>query len=601
MTRLMVICLAVAACGSPTTSPAPSPTPSTLPTPSTSSTLPTTQTPAPATSSSPRPAGGLVLRVDVSGDVDVGVWPDASYYDDGTVITPGDVGEVVVRRLTASGLAELLRTVEISGLLDRPRQFVALLPGAGLNSYTVDVVLPGRAPVRAMAAVNAEVTDDAARFVQLAHDLADPVGSLPAASWADVDPEPFVPTQVRVGTVIEEVAGASYPVDIADIDWPLAQPFDGLGDVLDEVPGYTKRCAVLAVADVDAIRAAFADSGVSPERDPVQSTTLGFGSGRTIRFEFVDLLPDGVPGCDVPPDGPPWWAASGEIAYVEGRSGALRLLNLSDGTDERLAEGEGPAWAPNGDRIALIRPKSDGLPELWLLDVVSGQERRLVEEPAVGAVWSPTGDALAVNRSPIDLGDTWYVGADGTGLRQLADGGDATWSPDGRLLAIVTAPGAAPIVTLVDLATGRLTELAEGTSPAWTDEARPRVAFVQWGSGQVALVDPVTRVVVHLTALEAPAAYLVRVPSPNPPGWALAFVSGGKPWVLDEIDGVARPLSVGAIVDGALSASPDGTWFAVVGRDGDASDLYVVRADGDGWFRLTEAVDVREAAWRPSL
>ena len=188
MTPFVMICLALAACASPTTSPAPLPTPSTLP---------TVPTPAPVTSSSPRPAGGLVLRVDISGHVDVAAWPDASYYDDGTVITPGEVGEVVVRRLTASGLAELLRGAEASGLFDRPRQFVALLPGAGFTQYAVDVMLPGRSPVRAMAAINAEVTDDTARFVALAHDLADPVGSLPLSAWADPSPQPFVPALVH--------------------------------------------------------------------------------------------------------------------------------------------------------------------------------------------------------------------------------------------------------------------------------------------------------------------------------------------------------------------------------------------------------------------
>ena len=118
----------------------------------------------------------------------------------------------------------------------------------------------------------------------------------------------------------------------------------------------------------------------------------------------------------------------------------------------------------------------------------------------------------AVNRSPIDLGDTSYVASDGSGLRQLAAGGDASWSSDGRSLAIVTG-SAVPIVTLVEIATGRLTQLAEGTSPTWTGEARPRVAFVEWGTGQVALVDPVIWGVEVLTALEAPATHLVRAGS----------------------------------------------------------------------------------------
>ena len=91
----------------------------------------------------------------------------------------------------------------------------------------------------------------------------------------------------------------------------------------------------------------------------------------------------------------------------------------------------------------------------------------------------------------------------------------------------------------------------------------------------------------------------IHMAVPNAPGWALAFVSGGRPWVLDGVDTVARPLSVGALVDGALSASPDGRSFASVARNGDTSNLYVVRADGDGWSRLTDGGDVTEAAWRP--
>jgi len=291
-------------------------------------------------------------------------------------------------------------------------------------------------------------------------------------------------------------------------------------------------------------------------------------------------------------------APAGEIAYVRGETGVLYLRNLADGTDKRLATGEAPAWAPDGVRLAFVRPTSGGLPDLWLLDVESGKERRLVNE-AVGAVWSPTGDTLAVNRSPIDLGDTWRVNPDGTGLRQLATGDDAAWSPDGRSLVIVTG-SAVPMVALVGLATGHLTPLAEGTSPTWTGEARPRIAYIEWGTGQVALVDPLTRVVERLTALEAPAAHLVRVPAPTPPGWALAFVSGGRPWVLDSIQGVARSLSVGAVVDGPISASPDGTWYAVVGSNADGSDLYIVRADGEGWLPLTNEGDVTTVAWRPS-
>ena len=279
--------LVVVACASSAVSPAPHPTPSVPPT------APASRA---ADSPSPRPTARLVLRVDIR-DEGAAVWPTASYYDDGRVLMPGAVGEVVVRRLTTSGLVDVLRSVELSGLFDRPRQFVALDPNRGLTYYMVDLALRAQSPVRVRAAINAEVTGDAAQFVQLASDLADPVGSLPPSAWSDIDPVPFIAAVVRLGTVIEEADGAPMPVDIGDVRWPLQQPFDRLGEVLWEVPGAIGRCAVLSAPDVDAIRAAFAAAGAVAELDPVGTIALRYGSDRTIRFEFVDLLPDGAPGC----------------------------------------------------------------------------------------------------------------------------------------------------------------------------------------------------------------------------------------------------------------------------------------------------------------
>ena len=540
--------------------------------------------------------GRLLLRAHVVADVDVQVWPRASYYSDGTVITPGDVGHLVVRRLTPSALEALLARVHASGLLDRDRHFMALLPNRGLDSYRVEDYTSPAATVLMTASVNARPTADIARFINLAHQLLDPVGSLPTDAWAQPDPTPYEASFVRVRVMVDRVPRANpSEVDLSAVRWPLATPFDALGEIQRQAGDTTYRCAILGASEAEALGQAFAAAGMLTDR--IWATTFQARSGDTqeVRFEFVGLLPDGAPGCRDETAGASDWPDGTEIAYVA--AGRIRVLDPSTGRNVVIASGARPAWSPDGRTLAFVRGGASNPGDLWLLDLASGTSRRVVPG-GVAAAWSPTGALLAVNRSPIDLGETWLVGPDGTGLRRLSDGDDAAWSPDGRQVALVTGT-ARPEVVVVDIATGKVKRLGEGTSPVWTGEDTPRVAYLAWGTDRLVVTDPTTVRADSSTRIPPGATSLEVVPAPSAPGWALAFIAGGQAWLVDRPGDTPRALTVDATVE-SFSASLDGTILAAVTRTGTRRDLCLVWTSGDGWFQLTDTGTVTDAAWRPT-
>jgi Tol biopolymer transport system component/DNA-binding winged helix-turn-helix (wHTH) protein len=174
-----------------------------------------------------------------------------------------------------------------------------------------------------------------------------------------------------------------------------------------------------------------------------------------------------------------------------------------------MTTGEGnevdPALSPDGDRLAYAAAGADGTAALWLES--TGRERRRLTGDGTwrerGPAWSPDGLRIAFVRYTTTTSepscDVMLLDLDGNTPRRLTSCGNAhefrmTWSPDGRWLLISHDPGHAAgwQVARVSVATGErqfLTLPPPGIrgdhSPVLSPDGR-RLAFVRSISGSVA-------------------------------------------------------------------------------------------------------------------
>lgn len=181
------------------------------------------------------------------------------------------------------------------------------------------------------------------------------------------------------------------------------------------------------------------------------------------------------PNAPTPPPPPTPPRSTGPIAFTSDRDGAaaIYLVNEDGSGVTKLAAGGGPAWSPNGRRIAFV--SSDRA--LHVINV-DGSGLQFVAGSAWGPpTWSPDGSTLVFatfrGGSEIDA-----VNVDGSNRRSLFDSGgyisgDPAWSPDGQRIVF-------NIGTFWDAEFGLWTVNADGSDArqlAGPGVGRPRLSF----------------------------------------------------------------------------------------------------------------------------
>ena len=100
---------------------------------------------------------------------------------------------------------------------------------------------------------------------------------------------------------------------------------------------------------------------------------------------------------------PAWSPTGSRIAYQgcdeRGDNCGIWVIKPGGFSPARLtshASDTAPAWSPDGTQLAFISLRT-GNWEIWVVDVATGQERRLTDHSGhdVGAAWSPTGRQIA--------------------------------------------------------------------------------------------------------------------------------------------------------------------------------------------------------------
>jgi hypothetical protein len=143
----------------------------------------------------------------------------------------------------------------------------------------------------------------------------------------------------------------------------------------------------------------------------------------------------------------PLWAPDGRSAAFGG-AGAVWIVDTTSGElrevdrePDDVAYGDGLAWRPDSDELAIAGSESESID---VHSVSKGEIRSIATGPIANFAWSPDGATIAFTQ-PMDDGRTsgiQLVDADGSNIRALttsthyADSGlGPVWSPDGDWIA----------------------------------------------------------------------------------------------------------------------------------------------------------------------
>jgi TolB protein len=227
---------------------------------------------------------------------------------------------------------------------------------------------------------------------------------------------------------------------------------------------------------------------------PGRNGLLAYGSAKNAFFDdptINTIRPDGrarktlARSPDV--DGPAWSPDGKRIAFSargDGQPGDDRDIYVmnADGSDVRRltslpGNDVGPSWAPDGTRIVFghREPNSDD----GGLSIVNADGTGLQAlTTATGRTpsdyapdWSPAGDKIAfVNSSAV-----WVMKSDGRGRKRIVPGTDPSWSPDGKRLAFQYGTNY-PVVYVVDANGKNRKSVSNGRVIVWSPDAK-KLAF----------------------------------------------------------------------------------------------------------------------------
>jgi Tol biopolymer transport system component len=274
--------------------------------------------------------------------------------------------------------------------------------------------------------------------------------------------------------------------------------------------------------------------------------------------------------------------------------------------DERATHAGPVSWHPNGKSIAFENDPAGARPGLFLLDLESGQRRRLTTAPDgvvrdASPAFSPDGKRLAFSRYRSgQSGNIMLLTMDDGSLRSFPDsvwGIGIAWMPDGRSLLVGGGFGMAPdALKRVPLDSGSAIAIgiagAGAAHPSVSPDGR-RVVYEQNVSDSniwhASLETP--------TRLGESRSWIASTrhdfePRYSPDGTHILFVSdrtGRRELWLAEADGKnQQQLTSNSPAFGSPRWSPDGTRIVFDGRVNGNADIFVMNVSGGLAKRLTD-------------
>lgn len=277
------------------------------------------------------------------------------------------------------------------------------------------------------------------------------------------------------------------------------------------------------------------------------------------------------------------------VAFRSERDGGgLFQVEVDGGAVRRLTNfGYNPDWSPDGTRIVFATegvtdPSTRrSLSNLFVLDLATGDQRRVSDMDAVQPAWSPDGSRIAFwsvmrDGTLTSQRDIWIMAADGSSATRVMDDRAVDWNPvwtaDGRHLVFSSDRGGSRSlwsVAVDPVAGGAIGPLEPLTSGATGSHEHTAVAA---SAGTALYVERLTTSNIHRLPFDPDSGVVTGPPSPVTSGGMMA-------------------------VEPAVS--PDGAWVAFYTLE-ESMALHVAATDGSTVRRITDDVgNDRSPQWSP--
>ncbi len=210
----------------------------------------------------------------------------------------------------------------------------------------------------------------------------------------------------------------------------------------------------------------------------------------------------------------PSWSPDGRNLLYTGEASKIRKIfrkDLASGQDSQLTHGDfdelQPTWSPDGKQVAFVRARQPGVKlqpgdvfgqfqdgDVWVLDLASGKEGRLVEN-AFNPAYSPDGKLIAVDASWAGPRRIWVVDREGHNPQQITTDTSEevahvapAWSPDGKKIVFQNLVRTKFDIRVVNLASKQMNwitnDLFSNIRPAWSPSGK-FIYFSSYRSGGI--------------------------------------------------------------------------------------------------------------------